>query len=205
MKPVATDKTRSAIIIAWGNPLRSDDGAGWHVAELLRPRLSQNVRLLQCHQLSPELANEIAGARLVLFIDASVEHAPGTIRFRQCITESSNSNAMTHGVTPSSLLSLSHHLYGARPRHALICSIGAASFAFGEQLSPIVARAADALSNRIAALLLPTAHEQEDGAAGQRQQDARGFGDSGGEVEEQVVAGLGDGEGATVGGIEERG
>lgn len=59
------------LIIGYGNPLRGDDGLGWHVAQRLAAVLPQHrARIEVCHQLTPELAEPISRADLVIFIDA---------------------------------------------------------------------------------------------------------------------------------------
>jgi hydrogenase maturation protease len=59
------------LIIGYGNPLKSDDGLGWHAAqELSRELTPPGVKVIRAHQLTPELAEEASTAELVLFIDA---------------------------------------------------------------------------------------------------------------------------------------
>ena len=55
-----------ALVIGYGNPLRGDDGFGCSAAGLLAadPRLD-GATVLGRHQLTPELATDIAGASLV--------------------------------------------------------------------------------------------------------------------------------------------
>ena len=51
-------KSRKALIIGYGNPLRSDDGFGWHAGRLLAQALAgQEAEVITCHQLTPELAD----------------------------------------------------------------------------------------------------------------------------------------------------
>ena len=66
------------LIVAYGNPLRSDDGVGWVVAEELRRRLaSPEVEVLQLQQLLPEVAESLSRADTVIFVDASCDGEPG--------------------------------------------------------------------------------------------------------------------------------
>ncbi len=68
------------LIIAYGNPLRSDDGFGWHAAELLRPKaLELRADLLCVYQLTPELAAAISESDLLIFIDAACNGHPGQV------------------------------------------------------------------------------------------------------------------------------
>jgi hydrogenase maturation protease len=69
------------LIIGFGNPLRGDDGFGWHAAQRLCERLgSPDVQVIACHQLTPELAEDIGAAERVLFIDAARDLPSGEIR-----------------------------------------------------------------------------------------------------------------------------
>jgi hydrogenase maturation protease len=61
-----------ALIIGYGCPLRGDDAFGWHAAHrLLKLAGNDSVQVLATHQLTPELAEPISHADLVIFIDAS--------------------------------------------------------------------------------------------------------------------------------------
>lgn len=57
------------IVIGYGNTLRSDDGAGQQVAEIIVHWHLPQVRSISVHQLTPELAAPIAEAELAIFID----------------------------------------------------------------------------------------------------------------------------------------
>src|ERR1700758_3673560 len=76
-----------ALIIAYGNPLRSDDGVAWRAAEALRQKFSPaEVEIACLHQLAPELAETVSRFACVIFVDAaSAPHAgrPGEIRVEE--------------------------------------------------------------------------------------------------------------------------
>jgi hydrogenase maturation protease len=79
---------QDVLIIGYGNPLRSDDGVGWQAAELLTddPRLA-DAQILACHQLTPELAEDVSRAGFVVLIDASTEPGvPGSVETRTTST-----------------------------------------------------------------------------------------------------------------------
>ena len=62
------------LLIAYGNPLRQDDGAGLRLAERMAERwqaAETPLRHLAVQQLTPELAVEIAqpGVAAVVFVD----------------------------------------------------------------------------------------------------------------------------------------
>ena len=58
------------LVIGYGNTLRSDDGAGQRVAEKIGQWELPGVGALAVHQLTPELAENIAQADAVIFVDA---------------------------------------------------------------------------------------------------------------------------------------
>lgn len=129
---------KSLLIIAYGNPLRGDDGVGWQVAELLiHKRWAEEVPILTRHQLTPELAERISEAARVIFVDAHAGICPGEIQTRRIIADAEFSGAFTHHLTPESLLAAAHEFYGRCP-DAWLFSVTGGSFALQETLSPAV-------------------------------------------------------------------
>jgi hydrogenase maturation protease len=59
------------LILACGNTLRGDDGVGLWLAEWAEQRFSDQpgVRIIADHQWTPELAEDVARAQSLLFID----------------------------------------------------------------------------------------------------------------------------------------
>ena len=132
--PLAT-----AVVIGYGNPLRSDDGFGWHASRLLAQRLSgQDIEVITCHQLTPELAERLSHCTLAVFLDADCKGKPGEIHSRELLPEGLPPQAFTHTCTPAGLLASAEKLYGHRPR-AFAITVTAQTFEFGESLSPVVA------------------------------------------------------------------
>ena len=133
----------AVLVIAWGNPLREDDGFAWHVLEGLRslkPRPSRPTLLLRhAHQLAPEMAECVSRARGVVFIDARRDGTPGEVRCEE-IAPSAGSNPLAHSLSPQALLLYAEQLYGRAPR-AVVLSISGERFGMGESLSPAVRRA----------------------------------------------------------------
>lgn len=126
------------LIIGFGNPLRSDDGAGWRAACLLEKRVHRpDVTVLVRHQLTPELAEDLSHAERVIFIDASATQPPGTFARREIHPAPSIPEAFSHDCAPPTLLALAHALYGSCPQ-ASVVEIGAADFGYGGRLSPVV-------------------------------------------------------------------
>jgi hydrogenase maturation protease len=125
------------LIVAYGNPLRSDDGVGWVVAEELRRRLAlPEVEVLQLQQLLPEVAEGLSRAETVIFVDASCNGEPGEVRC-QPVTPPAKVQ-FSHQLSPAEVLGLASQLYGATPQ-AFSVSLAGACFAHGEELSESVA------------------------------------------------------------------
>ena len=131
------------LILAYGNPLRGDDGVGWAVGERLAAILPEDVaEVIVQHQLTPELAEPISRATQVIFIDAAQGDEPGGIRWTEIATGVLAPQPFTHQVDPASLLAAAQELYGHAPSAHLLTITGA-NFGYGEGLSPAVERAAE--------------------------------------------------------------
>ncbi len=134
-------KMSQTLIIGYGNPLRSDDGFGWHAGRLVaRELVGQDAEVITCHQLTPELAEPLSQCSRAVFIDADAEGDPGDIHCRNVVPQAPASSAFTHSCTPSGLLASAEVLYGLRPP-AVVITVSAQSFAFGDSLSPVVSAA----------------------------------------------------------------
>ena len=126
------------LIIGYGNPLRGDDGLGWHVAGKLRSALnSPAIEILAVHQLTPELMDPISRAGRVIFIDAAIGAVPGEIHQSLLEPQSDFAAAFSHHATPAALLAGALSLYGHAPPATLLTVTGA-DFSLGEDLSPAV-------------------------------------------------------------------
>ena len=131
---------RRPLIIGIGNPLRSDDGLGWAVAEQLTIEGDTGCDIQAVHQLTPELAQKMALASLVVLIDASREGEPGELRLSHVSPSAASLNRVgTHYTTPEELAALTAGIYGLCPPVTVITMTGA-DFTIGEQLSSVVAR-----------------------------------------------------------------
>jgi len=105
------------LVIGYGNELRRDDGVGLCVARQIAEWNTSGVRALAVHQLTPELANDIARAERVVFIDAAVGAADMRVRR---IGPAGCGRTVNHVSSPQELLALSAALYGTRPAAWLI-------------------------------------------------------------------------------------
>ena len=130
------------LVIGYGNPLREDDGIGWRVIEEIERQESsifnlQSLETIAVHQLLPELAEEVSGAELVIFVDASVEGEPGAIKIMELSPVVQEMGAFTHHFDPAGLLGYARDLYGRFPR-AYLVAVTAVSLGYGEGLSETV-------------------------------------------------------------------
>jgi hydrogenase maturation protease len=123
-----------AVVIGYGNPLRGDDALGWIAVEELERTPLRGVETLAVHQLTPELAETISRARLVVFIDAAVDLRPGELASRELVPRAARPGAFTHEFTPETLLAMAADLYNARP-HGFLISLGVGSTELGNGLS----------------------------------------------------------------------
>jgi hydrogenase maturation protease len=102
------------VVIGYGNTLRSDDGAGQQVATLVEDWQLPQVRSLAVHQLTPELAAELATAQMVIFVDAYPESS--TVQVHSLTDQvPETTDRLGHTSNPRSLLNLARTLYDATP------------------------------------------------------------------------------------------
>lgn len=126
----------SPLIIGYGNPFRGDDGVGPYVAAQLGG--------IVVHQLVPEMAEQIAKAESVIFVDANCSLPPGQVEVQPVEEEA----ILTHKSTPGALLKLAREVYGQAPQATLI-AIGVTSFDLGEQLTAEAQKGAAAAISQI--------------------------------------------------------
>jgi hydrogenase maturation protease len=143
-----------ALVLACGNDLRGDDGAALQIAKCLRNGLCEPETCFCAeHQWTPELAEPISKAELVIFLDASASLSPGEIACRQLQPASGAPSSFTHETSPEALLSLADALYGIRPARAFLVTVGGASFDLGQGLSQPVRQAIPQAIEQVKALL----------------------------------------------------
>ncbi|MEA5572676.1 hydrogenase maturation protease [Calothrix sp. UHCC 0171] len=135
----------NVVVIGYGNTLRSDDGIGQRVANSLH---LTHVKSVAVHQLTPELAETLITADLVIFVDAyissesgeqylsnSPENSPPDVQVHRL--EPSNNKIITGHITnPESLLALTQAIYGHYPPSRLV-TVPGVNFELGENLSLI--------------------------------------------------------------------
>lgn len=138
----------SAIIIGYGNPDREDDGVAWHVLAALARRMGrdvpaepengmepagEDVDFLFQLQLTPEIAEIIAGYERACFVDAHTGALPDELSIRP-IDPQFQASPFTHHMTAETCLSIAQTLYGSWPK-AVLVSIRGYQFGFSRGLS----------------------------------------------------------------------
>jgi hydrogenase maturation protease len=123
-----------ALVIAYGNPLRCDDGVAWQAAEELRRELPASTEVICVHQLTPELAETASRADIVVFLDAARNGRPGKVSC-QTVAPQLGQLHFSHHLAPGDILALCAQLYSAQPRGFLI-SVHGECFEHGQSLSP---------------------------------------------------------------------
>jgi hydrogenase maturation protease len=145
---------KQALVLACGNSQRGDDGVAFEVVNCLRSgKCDPGTEFQSQQQWTPELAESISRAEVVIFVDASAGMKPGEVACRQVQSVTNASPGMTHQTSPESLLRLAKEVYGKHPSGAYLVTIGGASFEWEEVLSEPVRCAIPCSVERIKALL----------------------------------------------------
>ncbi|HLY40031.1 MAG TPA: hydrogenase maturation protease [Terracidiphilus sp.] len=131
------------LVLACGNTLREDDGVGPWLANQAGRRFpaEKRLRILASQQWTPELAEEVARARTVIFVDCESNGAPGSIRLIPVEPAGEIPRMMSHHLSAPDLLALSRSYYGTLPTTALLLTVGAGSLEMREGFSKQVAAA----------------------------------------------------------------
>jgi len=146
MKPIPGMKRVAGIkpllLIGYGNPLRQDDGLGWHIAMAIEALDLPGLQVLAAQQLTQELAAPMALAEAVVFVDAAYGIAPLALKPLHHNPQAPDPGPQTwsHQLTPQALLMLAGELYGHQPA-ALQLLVPAQWDGHGEGFSPCAAAA----------------------------------------------------------------
>jgi hydrogenase maturation protease len=125
------------LVIGYGNTLRSDDGVGPTVAEAVAALNLPGVETLACAQLTPELADPISRAGVVIFVDAAVD-GPQEVQLRE-LEPAGTSQIMAHAADPRTMLALARDVFGRAPE-AWWLTIPVTNLEMGEELSLVAQR-----------------------------------------------------------------
>ncbi len=147
----------TVLIVAYGNPMRSDDGVAWRAADALAPKfVESHIEIVRLHQLTPELADTARNFRCVIFVDAAScddsLNKPGAIRLEEIRGGAGEPASFSHILSPQKVLDLAVRLYGVSPR-AFVITVAGDNFNHGDSLSPAVAAALPELVAQISVLV----------------------------------------------------
>jgi hydrogenase maturation protease len=135
-----------SLVIGYGNRFRGDDGIGPHIGRLC---LATGREAIEADLLLPELAEAIAHASRVIFVDCHAGLAPGEI----AVMDVERRSATFHEpCSPAMLISLARDVFGAAPV-AYFIGVGPRSLEFGESLSEPVESAIPRIMETIDRLL----------------------------------------------------
>ena len=152
-----TAAPRRPAVIGFGHPDRCDDRVGWYVVERLAERgWADRVELVCRHQLELEEAEAAAARDRIVFVDARLDDPVRPDRADWelgPIAPHVETTAISHCLTPATVLALAEALYGRAPRDAWLGTARAHRLDFGQELTPPTRAAADALIAAIEALL----------------------------------------------------
>jgi len=139
------------LIIAYGNSLRRDDGAGLILGRILEGALRERglaVSRIAVHQLTPDLALSVAGDEVaaVVFVDTRVATAGDEQTGLQVRSLSSEGHAQSlgHHLGASTVMTYARLLYDKSPP-AWLLTVPGADFDHGEGLSEVAQRALNTL------------------------------------------------------------
>jgi len=125
-------------IAGFGNIDRQDDGVGIilasRIAEWLRGKSGNEVKLSLEHQLLPELAEELDDVDLAIFVDADIRQHESGWNIAELCPSSRIDGFNIHSMSPAWLLELAGQL-GTSPKRALTLSVSGNSFDFSEHIT----------------------------------------------------------------------
>jgi len=133
------------LVLAVGNPLRSDDGVGARVLERLAAAgLPAGVEVTDGATAGLDLALLLADRRLVVVVDAVAgEWSPGTVvRLDGSALAAGGIGGSSHEAGVADALEVVRRL-GRGPERVVLVGVAAASLDPGDRLTPAVAAAVD--------------------------------------------------------------
>jgi len=139
------------LLIAYGNPLRQDDGAGLRLAERMAGRwqaMGAPVRHLAVQQLAPELALEIAvpDVTALVFVDTrAAAGLAGAVEITPLAPPDAATPSLGHHFQPGVLLAYAALLLeGRQAPPARLVTVPGVAFDHGEGLSQTASAAIEA-------------------------------------------------------------
>ncbi|MBD2136282.1 hydrogenase maturation protease [Anabaena sp. FACHB-1237] len=123
----------TATVIGYGNDLRGDDAIGQRVANTIESWHLSNVKSYSVHQLTPELAANLAQTNIVIFVDAGVNCQSEDVQV-ESLLPAMDQEINGHTGDPRSLIALAQILYGHCPAAWLI-TVPGENFELSDRLS----------------------------------------------------------------------
>jgi hydrogenase maturation protease len=116
------------LVVGYGSPIRGDDAIGPLAADALAAGpLPPGLRVLSRHVLTAELAEDLAAADRVIFLDAAAQGRPGELRVCTLEPDAGAVSTMAHFLDPRELLAWCETLYQRVPQ-AWLVSVAGESF-----------------------------------------------------------------------------
>jgi hydrogenase maturation protease len=141
----------SILVIGFGNTLRGDDGVGQHVAAAVAKWQVSGLSVRAAHQLTPELAEPISRADMVIFVDGQLAGDEDAVTVRR-LEPSTLVDCAGHTSDPRGVLALAQVMYG-RHAPAWLVLVPGLDFSLREDLSAAADRGVAEAIGRIAALI----------------------------------------------------
>lgn len=110
------------------------------MAETIQALGLPEVEAMACPLLTPELADPVARARAVVFVDAAVD-SPRQVRMR-ALEPADSSRILAHAADPRTVLALARDVFGHAPR-AWWLTIPIEDMGIGEELSELARRGSE--------------------------------------------------------------
>jgi hydrogenase maturation protease len=137
---------RRTLVIGYGSPIRGDDALGPLAADTLAAQaLPPGLTVLSRHVLTAELAEDLAGAERVIFLDAAAQGHPGEVRVQPLHPDAAGMSSMAHFLDPRELLAWCESLYGHVPQAWLVTAAGVSFEYASYALSPAASAALPAM------------------------------------------------------------
>jgi hydrogenase maturation protease len=148
------------LILAYGNSLRRDDGAGFVLADTLELLLSESgisIERFDSHQLTPELSLDIAGNNIsaVIFIDTRAVSGSSDdldLHFKNVVPAEIASPSVGHHLDASVLMAYTKYLFKKEPP-AWIITVPGVDFDHGEGLSEVTRKSLENAPDKLRKLI----------------------------------------------------
>ena len=140
-------RSGTVLLIAYGNSLRGDDGAGFILAGMLERMLADRgaaAQRIDTHQLTPELALDIAaeGVFAAIFLDTRILEPSDDFQLHLSeVGPTTVGSPLGHHLDASALMIYAGALLGGTPPPAWLITIPGVDFDYGQRLSEVTRKA----------------------------------------------------------------